>query len=1580
MFGSFAGEMLNKHWFVRVTCVTIFIGLCLGSFRPSVNAQDIPTGQPTYTPEIQLTETPTNEPPPTETPVPADTPTDTPSAIETSTPENSPTPEIIPSETAAETATVDLTTTITPTETAILTITPTLTPTETAVEENWRIEYDLFYPSALLANMGGEGAAEAELRNFLSILDSEQDVTYDLGFTTEGEGSLYELVIEGSGGFEQFRHIYMDSLAPRFGTISGITQLWISSSGNSIPEWQLALDSNITTGYNWHIVEASGITVSSESYQDGASSEIGEVGRQYFTLENDGSGPYSISLKYSSPWEADTPPARRIYLDISLPEEINLATPEIISFAALSAPAPEELSLLQSGLEMDMLGPVPESFDWRDSGDVPPIRNQGSCGSCYAFATVGVMESAMLINGISADLSEQFLVSCTQGTGYINHGCDGGRPDSHIYHVGTLAKAQSAAGAVLESSMPYTASDSTCYAVDHPYRLMSWHTVNPTWNTIPDADTLKNIIFNNGPVAASICSLSAFHSYDSGIFTTNETCSGSRTNHAVMLTGWITDPTHGTVWILRNSWGSGWGDGGYMYIKAGTSSIGWNATYVEYKPQEDLTPPKVSNLDSFAHTSDNSVVNNEDISVGVTQLLVSFNESMYYANGVNDILTLSNYSLTNLGADDQPGGGDDTQVVINSATYNVSTRIATLNFNNNTNLPNAAYQFKISGSGTVKDGSDLPLDGDGNGVAGGDYVINFKVSAKPGLPLLTAPITGFVTNDTTPELSWSSANDAASYEIVIAKDSAFTLITHTGNSGSALTFTTPVLPDGKYYWRVRGINHFGVTGSWSAARTITIDTIPPAVPALYLPADLSSSRGTPQYSWNASSGALYYQLRTLTTPGDVIYTSPELATRTLRPPDQPLGTQLWDVRARDLAGNWSSWSTQRALLIKPYIPAAPALYAPLNTLWMMNSTPSLDWSDVIDGTMYEFQVSSSNTFKPIIQGGTTPSSEFSLISLADGKYYWRVRALNVDNEPGSWSGIRYFYIDNVAPSIPALNVPRANTISKGTPIYYWNGVSTAAFYQFRYLATDGTILHTSLEIKATSYKPPTQPIGTYLWQVRVRDIAGNWSGWSGTRSIEIQAPVTVGPVLNSPVNGLAMINRTPTLDWSEVPYGVMYEYQISKGSSFIPLLHSGKTTDTEIALASLADGRYYWRVRAINDYNQPGRWSGIRYFYVDNVAPSIPTLNIPRANTISKGTPTYYWYGVSSGAYYQFQYSATDGTILHTSPESKATKYKPPTQAIGTYLWQVRVRDAAGNWSDWSGTRSIEIQAPVTVGPVLNSPVNGLAMKNRIPTLNWSEVPYGVMYEYQISTGSSFIPLLQSGQTANTEVTLTSLADGRYYWRVRAINDYNQPGRWSGIRYFYVDNIAPAVPALYLPANNKINFGTPIYYWRSVSSGAYYQYRYTTTTGTVIYTSPETKATKHKPPTQPIGTYLWQVRARDAAGNWSDWSSTRTIEIKAPVPATPKLTFPINYSVVNDSTPLLSWTETEYATSYEVQISLTKGFTAIVQQSAVTGVNEYTASPLLTSRFSYYYWRVRSINAYGQKSGWSAYRYFKVIP
>jgi predicted phage tail protein len=271
-------------------------------------------------------------------------------------------------------------------------------------------------------------------------------------------------------------------------------------------------------------------------------------------------------------------------------------------------------------------------------------------------------------------------------------------------------------------------------------------------------------------------------------------------------------------------------------------------------------------------------------------------------------------------------------------------------------------------------------------------------------------------------------------------------------------------------------------------------------------------------------------------------------------------------------------------------------------------------------------------------------------------------------------------------------------------------------------------------------------------------------------------------------------------------------------------------------------------------------------------------------------------------------------------------------------------------------------------------------MMDRTPTLDWSDVLDAFSYEFQVAADSAFISINQSGTTSSSEFTVADLIDGKYFWRVRALNVDIEPGSWSAVRYFYIDNIAPGIPRLNTPVSGAISKGTPTYYWYAVSTGAYYQFRYTTGSGVVVYTSPEIKTTSHRPPIQAIGNYLWQVRVRDAAGNWSEWSGTRPIEIQAPIPAAPKLILPVNGTSTNDTTPLLSWTGSDYAASYEVQISFNSGFSAIMQQSTIIGATEFTPDPLYISRSTYYYWRVRSINVYGQVSSWSAYRSFKVIP
>lgn len=217
---------------------------------------------------------------------------------------------------------------------------------------------------------------------------------------------------------------------------------------------------------------------------------------------------------------------------------------------------------------------LPDAFDWRDSGGCTPIKNQSSCGSCWAFSTVGALECNIKVkDGITEDLSEQWLVSCN------TDGWDcGGGWYAHDYHQWKTDPCGDT-GAVLEAEFPYTATDAPCNCpYPHKYFIDSWAFVG-SQGGIPSTDAIKQAIYDHGPISIAVYVTSAFHYYTGGIF--NEHASGS-VNHAVVLVGWDDNQGSSGVWMLRNSWGSGWGESGYMRIEYECNNVGYAACYVNY--------------------------------------------------------------------------------------------------------------------------------------------------------------------------------------------------------------------------------------------------------------------------------------------------------------------------------------------------------------------------------------------------------------------------------------------------------------------------------------------------------------------------------------------------------------------------------------------------------------------------------------------------------------------------------------------------------------------------------------------------------------------------------------------------------------------------------------------------------------------------------------------------------------------------------------------------------------------------------------------------------------------------------------
>jgi C1A family cysteine protease len=171
-------------------------------------------------------------------------------------------------------------------------------------------------------------------------------------------------------------------------------------------------------------------------------------------------------------------------------------------------------------------------------------------------------------------LSEQYLISCNSN----GWSCNGGW-FAHDYHLKKYITGETAAGAVYESTFPYRAANVACNPPhQHQEKLSSWSYVNlSNPYSVPSVAAIKQAIYKYGPISAAVCVGSQFQRYKSGIFSTNESCGSSAVNHAIVLAGWD-DTTQS--WLLRNSWGSSWGESGYMRIKYNTSNIGYAANYV----------------------------------------------------------------------------------------------------------------------------------------------------------------------------------------------------------------------------------------------------------------------------------------------------------------------------------------------------------------------------------------------------------------------------------------------------------------------------------------------------------------------------------------------------------------------------------------------------------------------------------------------------------------------------------------------------------------------------------------------------------------------------------------------------------------------------------------------------------------------------------------------------------------------------------------------------------------------------------------------------------------------------------------
>ena len=198
---------------------------------------------------------------------------------------------------------------------------------------------------------------------------------------------------------------------------------------------------------------------------------------------------------------------------------------------------------------------LPISIDWRANGLVTNVKDQGQCGSCWAFSAIGTLEGQWAKNTSNlVSLSEQNLVDCAGN--YSCDGCEGGWPDKALHYIIDN-------GIDTESSYPYKSVDEPKCLYNASYS--GANVTNVVMLQTGNMTSLYDALANIGPISVALDAEGDFQMYKSGIFNSTS-CSTTMLDHAVLAVGYGISPSNHSYLIIKNSWGSGWGMDGYIYF------------------------------------------------------------------------------------------------------------------------------------------------------------------------------------------------------------------------------------------------------------------------------------------------------------------------------------------------------------------------------------------------------------------------------------------------------------------------------------------------------------------------------------------------------------------------------------------------------------------------------------------------------------------------------------------------------------------------------------------------------------------------------------------------------------------------------------------------------------------------------------------------------------------------------------------------------------------------------------------------------------------------------------------------------
>ena len=572
-------------------------------------------------------------------------------------------------------------------------------------------------------------------------------------------------------------------------------------------------------------------------------------------------------------------------------------------------------------------------------------------------------------------------------------------------------------------------------------------------------------------------------------------------------------------------------------------------------------------------------------------------------------------------------------------------------------------------------------------------------SASPPTPF--SPVGGAWVNTSGLRVQWvysdPESDPQTGFRVQISDRSDFSTINVDSNDVlSADTFwRSPPLADGAWFWRVRTLDSFGAWGPYSAPANVRIDTVPP-ITLLDFAVTPGFVNGVPQLdssnrvrlsAFDVGSGGTTTKysvdLGPLTT-----YTGPFL------PSDHgPIALTYWSV---DAAGN--SETPNLAALLLDDAPAV-TLVAPASGTWTNSSRLALDWAyadpESDPASVYEVQLSTDPSFATVAYSsgqvpGTATSHTFP--GVADGTYYWRVRAADSFGAWSAFSTARTVSVDTGLPTLTYAFSATLGTVDGRT----WIAAGTTLTLTATDVGSGIAGIYYSIDGGAAVLYAGPVPLsshGTHTALCWAVDEAGNAGPRARADFLIDRAPSAT----NSEPSEQAWATAPPRLGWSfadpDSDPAAGYEVQVASDASFSTATASSGTVDSTVSAwqaPALPDGDHYWRVRVRDDLNVWSGWSSPTRLRIDTTP--------PQANALHGGSVI----PASTGVFALFvddaiELNATDATsglarIEFSLDGGSWTDYSGPIRfdTEGRHTLLFRATDNAGNTAP---TRALVVDA-----------------------------------------------------------------------------------------------------------------------------------------------------------------------------------------------------------------------------------------------------------------------------------------------